>query len=61
MDLIKEATIETIKRLPDGSSVEDLMYEINLVAQVFEGLEDAQKGRLISTEELLDRVGQWGK
>lgn len=61
MDLIKEATIETIKRLPDGSSVEDLMYEINLVAQVFEGLEDAEKGNLISTEELLDRVGQWGK
>ena len=29
MDLLKEATVETIKRLPDGCSVEDIMYEIN--------------------------------
>lgn len=61
MDLLKEATIETIKRLPDGSSVEDIMYEINFIAQVFEGLEEAEKGKLISTEELLDRVALWGK
>ncbi len=61
MDLLKEATIETIKRLPDGCSVEDIMYEINFVAQVLEGLKDAEAGKLLSTEELLDRVEQWGK
>lgn len=61
MDLLKEATIETIKRLPDGSSVEDIMYEINFVAQVFEGLQDAEKRKFISTEELFGRVEQWGK
>lgn len=61
MDLLKEATIETVKRLPDGCSVEDIMYEINFVAQVLEGLKDAEGGKLLSTEELLDRVDQWGK
>ncbi|MBI4654472.1 MAG: hypothetical protein HY752_05715 [Nitrospirae bacterium] len=61
MDLLKEATVETIKRLPDGCSVEDIMYEINFIAQVFEGLRDAEEGRLLSTEELLARVKQWGK
>ncbi len=45
MDLIKEATIETIKRLPDGCSWEDVMYEINFSAQVLEGLQDAEAGR----------------
>lgn len=61
MDLLKEATVETIKRLPDGCSVEDIMYEINFVAQVLEGLKDAENGRLLSTEDLLARVDRWGK
>lgn len=61
MDLLKEATVETIKRLPDGCSVEDIMYEINFVAQVLEGLKDAEEGKLLTTEELLIKVEQWGK
>lgn len=61
MDTLKEAAIESIKRLPDGCSAEDIMYEIDFVAQVLEGLEDAENGRLISTEELLNRVEQWAK
>ncbi len=61
MDLIKEATIETIKRLPDGCSWEDIMYEINFVAQVLEGLQDAESGRLLTSGELLKKVDQWAK
>ncbi len=61
MDLLKEATIETIKRLPDGCSWEDIMYEINFVAQVLEGLQDAEAKRLLTTEELLEKVDQWAK
>jgi len=61
MDLLKESTIETIKRMPDGSTVEDIMREINFVAQVLEGIRDADAGRLITTEELLSRVEQWAR
>ena len=61
MDLLKEATVETIKRLPDGCSAEDIMYKINSIAQVLEGLKDAEEGKVLSTEELLTRVEQWGK
>jgi len=61
MNALKEATIETIKKLPDDCTVEDIMYEIDFIAQVYEGLDDAQNGRLISTEELLQRVKTWGK
>lgn len=56
MDTLKEAAIESIKRLPDGCSAEDIMYEIDFVAQVLDGLHDAENGRLITTEELLKRV-----
>lgn len=61
MDSLKEATIEIVKRLPDGCSLEDIMYQINLIAQVFEGLQDAESGKLLSTEELLKKVDQWAK
>ncbi len=57
--LLKEVAIDTIKRLPDECALEDIMYEINFVSQVLEGLEDAEDRRLISTEELLKRVEQW--
>ncbi len=61
MAQLKEVAIETIKRLPDECSLEDIMYEIDFVAQVLEGLKDAEDGRLLTTEELLKRVEQWAK
>lgn len=59
LNSLKEASIETIKRLPDECTAEDIMYEINFIAQVLEGLKDAEAGRLVTTDELLNRVGQW--
>jgi len=61
MASLKEVTMETIKRLPDECSLEDIRYEINFVAQVLEGQKDAEEGRLLSPEELLNRVKQWAK
>ena len=61
MDILKETAIETIKKMPDGSTLENIMYQINLVAQVLEGVKDAEEGRLITTEELLARVEKWAK
>ncbi len=61
MDLLKEATIESIKQLPDGCSLEDIMYKINFVAQVLQGLQDAESGKVLTTEELLKKVDQWAK
>jgi len=61
MDLLKEVALKTIERLPGGCSLEDIMYEINLVANVLEGLKDAEAGKVITTEELLKRVEKWGR
>ncbi len=61
MALLKDVAIETIKRLPDECSIEDIMYEIDFIAQVLEGLSDAEAGKILSTEELLERVEQWAK
>jgi predicted transcriptional regulator len=61
MSALKDVTLEIIGRLPDECSLEDIMYEINFVAQVLEGLEDADAGKLLTTDELLNRVKQWAK
>jgi len=61
MNSLKETTIETIRRLPDKCTLDDIMYQINFIAQVLDGLEDAEAGRLMSTKELLERVDQWSK
>jgi predicted transcriptional regulator len=61
MDILKETAIATLKKMPDGCSLESIMYQINLVAQVLEGVKDAEEGRLISTEELLARIEKWVK
>lgn len=61
MNVLQETTIETIKHLPENCSAEDIMYQVNFIAQVFEGLQDAKSGRLITSEELLERVEQWAK
>jgi hypothetical protein len=59
MQNLKQATIDVINHLPDTCSVEEIMYQINLTAQVVEGLNDEEKNRTLTTEELLKRVDQW--
>ena len=61
MNLVKDTILESIKRLPDECSLEDIIYQIDLVAQVLEGMKDTNSGRLVTTEELLERVDQWAK
>jgi hypothetical protein len=61
MDLLKETTIESIKKLPDGCSVEDIMYKIDFIAKVLDGLKDAEQGKLITSDELLKRAEKWGE
>jgi len=61
MSVLKDTAIESIKRMPESCDVEDIMYRINFIAQVMEGLEDVKAGRTITTEELLRKVDEWGK
>lgn len=58
---IKDLSIEALKHLPENSTFEDIMYEINLIAQVYEGVEDADEGKLIETASLLKLVDEWKK
>jgi len=61
MNAIKETTIKSIQNLPDSCTVEDIMYEVNFVAQIYEGLEDSKQGKIISTDELFEKINTWKK
>jgi hypothetical protein len=58
---LKDASIEVLKNLPEAASIDDIMYQINLTAKVFKGLEDEENDKLISTEELLKQLTKWKK
>jgi len=59
MKSLKQTSIKVIHGLPETSTLEDIMYEINLTAQVLEGLENEKKGKTITTSELLKRIEKW--
>ena len=56
-----DTTIEVLKKLPPDSGMEDIIFELHLTDQVLRGLEDAKEGRVISTDELLQRMKKWRK
>ena len=59
MQTLRDTSIEVIKSLPQTCSMEEIMYQINLTAQVLDGLKDEQEGKTISTDELLKRLDKW--
>ena len=44
------------REIPEDSSVEEIMYEIDFVIHVLEGLKDSEEGKTITTDELLNRI-----
>lgn len=59
--MLKTEAHHLIDIMPEGATWDNLMYEINFMAQVYEGLADAEAGRVISTEALLKRMESWRK
>ncbi len=61
MDAMKEAVIEAIRRLPEGCSSEEMSIRYTLFHKYMEGLNDAEQGRALSSQEVLERIEKWSK
>ena len=48
-----------LDRLPDDASLNDIQYHIYVRQKVERGLEAAEKGNVLSTEELNRRMSRW--
>jgi len=56
---IKEEVISLIKKLPDDITLDEIMYHLYVKQQISEGLQDIEKGKVYSLEEIKKLSKQW--
>lgn len=61
MATAKAEAIELIKQLPDDVTTGRIMEELFFKQQVEKGLEDVTEGRVLTHQELKERVARWRK
>ncbi len=57
----KAEALELIKKLPDDVTTSTIMDELFFKQQVDKGLQDVEKGRVLTHEELKERIARWRK
>jgi len=57
----KAEALELIKKLPDDVTTSTIMDELFFKQQVDKGLQDVEKGRVLTHEELKERIVRWRK
>jgi predicted transcriptional regulator len=57
----KAEALELIRKLPEEVSTETIMEELYFKRQIDKGLQDVAEGRVISHQELKERMAQWRK
>lgn len=57
----KQQILKAIEELPDDASVEDALDRLYLLYKVQRGIEQADRGELISQEDVRQRMAKWLK
>lgn len=55
----KEMVLESINKLENNVTIEEMLYEIYVQYEVKLGLKDIEEGRVISEKELLKQMRDW--
>ena len=58
LDMKKEA-IRIIERMPEGASMEEIMYELYFQGKVERGIREAREGQLIPHDEVKRNMREW--
>jgi len=61
LHMTKAEALELIKNLPDDVSTGTIMEELFFKQQVERGLTDVAEGRVLTHNELKERIGRWRK
>jgi len=56
---IKDEVISLIKKLPDNTTLEEIMYHLYVKQQIMEGLQDIEQGKVYSLNEIKEISKQW--
>jgi predicted transcriptional regulator len=54
---IKQAAHRLIDQLPDGASWKDLMYELSVMQDIDEGMQDSDAGRVLDNASVRKEFG----
>ena len=57
----KTEALEMIKKLPDDVTTGAIMEQLLFKQQVEKGLQDMAEGRVLTHEELKERIARWRK
>lgn len=55
----KETVIETISKLPDEFSIDEVIERLILIEKIDQGLEEVKAGKTNSEEETESKLGKW--
>jgi len=59
MKTAKEEVREMLEQIPDDVSLEDIQYHIYVQEKIESGLKDIEEGRVLSQEEVEQRMSKW--
>ena len=59
MGSAKEAVRRILELIPENASFEDIQYHIYVREKIERGLEDVKNGKLLTQEEVEQRMRQW--
>jgi predicted transcriptional regulator len=59
MRTAKEEVRRMLEQIPDDATFEDIQYHIYVREKIERGLKDIQEGRLLSQEEVEQRMSKW--
>jgi len=57
----KQQILKALEDLPEDASVEDALDRLNLLYKIDKGLREADRGDLISHEDVQQRMAKWLK
>jgi len=57
----KAEALELIKQLPEDVTTGGIMEELFFKQQIEKGLEDVAEGRILTHQELKERIARWRK
>lgn len=59
MSAVKKEVESLLKRLPEGSTLEDVQYGLYVIEKIKRGLADADAGHALTQEEVEQRFAKW--
>lgn len=56
---LKQDALESLQSLPDNADIEEMMYRLYVLENIRRGQQDAEQGKTIAAEQLLQEIQTW--